>query len=68
MPVYSLPPLKNLLVLLVSKLFSVGRETLETRTIKDVTIPAGSVVVVAIYGLMRDEDIFPNADKFIPER
>ncbi|XP_070188004.1 cytochrome P450 3A21-like [Littorina saxatilis] len=45
-----------------------GRKTLETRCINGVTIPAGCAVMVPIYGLMRDEDIFPDADKFIPER
>ncbi|XP_025104513.1 cytochrome P450 3A24-like [Pomacea canaliculata] len=46
----------------------VARQAAETRTIKGVVIPAGSVIAVNIYGVMQDEDIFPEHHKFIPER
>ena len=44
------------------------RKAVEKRTIKGVTIPAGTGVGVNIIGLMRDEDIFPEPDTFRPER
>ncbi|KAK7103406.1 cytochrome P450 3A21-like [Littorina saxatilis] len=45
-----------------------GRRAIETRTIKGVTIPAGSSVMAAAYALMRDEEYFPEPEKFTPER
>lgn len=45
-----------------------GRKCNKTRTIKGITIPTGSSVMVNIYGLMKDEDYFPEPEKFIPER
>ncbi|PVD25704.1 hypothetical protein C0Q70_13364 [Pomacea canaliculata] len=46
----------------------VARQAAETRTIKGVVIPAGRGIAVNIYGVMQDEDIFPEHHKFIPER
>ncbi|KAK7473665.1 hypothetical protein BaRGS_00035062 [Batillaria attramentaria] len=45
-----------------------SRGALAEKTIKGVKIPAGAGVGVPIIGLMRDEEFFPEPDKFIPER
>nr|KAG5694579.1 hypothetical protein BaRGS_014992 [Batillaria attramentaria] len=45
-----------------------SRVALAEKTIKGVKIPAGAGVGVPIIGLMRDEEFFPEPDKFIPER
>ncbi|KAK7473663.1 hypothetical protein BaRGS_00035060 [Batillaria attramentaria] len=44
------------------------RTAIAEKTIKGVKIPAGAGVGVPIIGLMRDEEFFPEPDKFIPER
>ncbi|KAK7480344.1 hypothetical protein BaRGS_00028391, partial [Batillaria attramentaria] len=45
-----------------------SRGALAEKTIKGLKIPAGAGVGVPIIGLMRDEEFFPEPDKFIPER
>ncbi|XP_025103416.1 cytochrome P450 3A6-like isoform X2 [Pomacea canaliculata] len=46
----------------------VTRIAAETRTIKDVTIRAGTSVGVSICSIMQDDQIFPEPSKFLPER
>ncbi|PVD25683.1 hypothetical protein C0Q70_13342 [Pomacea canaliculata] len=46
----------------------ITRQSLETRTIKGVTIPAGVGVAIPIYSIMHDPDYFDEPDTFWPER
>lgn len=34
----------------------------------DITIPKNQIIWIPIYGIQRDPDLFPNPDKFDPER
>lgn len=46
----------------------VGRKVHEDMVIKDYKIPKGTIVYCFIYMLHRDPDIFPEPEKFKPER
>jgi cytochrome P450 len=46
----------------------IGREALEDDTVAGVRVPRGAVVAVCPYALHRDPDLWPDADRFDPDR
>ena len=49
-------------------LYRTTRVALETVVFNDVTIPKGSIVEVPIEYIHRNPELWPEPDKFIPER
>jgi len=48
--------------------YAIGRKTTEAVTIGDVRIPAHTEVVVNTYGMHHDAKLFPDPERFDPER
>ncbi|XP_065090057.1 cytochrome P450 4c3-like [Ochlerotatus camptorhynchus] len=46
----------------------IARRLTETVTVGEYTIPAGTNAVIVVYQLHRDTEVFPNPDKFNPDR
>nr|XP_019552168.2 cytochrome P450 4c3-like [Aedes albopictus] len=46
----------------------IARKLTESVTTGDYTIPAGTNAVIVVYQLHRDPEVFPNPDKFNPDR
>ena len=46
----------------------VGGSNSEPLDIMGYTIPPGTIVATQAWSMHRDEDVFPNSDRFMPER
>ena len=49
-------------------LAQVNRECVDGYKFNDIYIPAGLQVIITVYFLYRDHDVWPNPEKFDPER
>ena len=49
-------------------LTQVNRECVDDYKFNDIYIPAGLQVIIPVYFLHRDHDVWPNPEKFDPER
>lgn len=47
---------------------AIGRQTLEPIYIQGVKIPTGTYLTFPIYAIHRNPEVFPEPEKFIPER
>ncbi|KAI9322776.1 cytochrome P450 [Dichotomocladium elegans] len=48
--------------------FGLLHEATEDLRVRDYFIPKGTTLVSSMYGMHHNEDIYPNADQFVPER
>ncbi|CAH1787501.1 unnamed protein product [Owenia fusiformis] len=46
----------------------IERQCTETITIEGITIPKDAIITIPVYGIHHDADIYPDPEKFIPER